>query len=153
MQITTGQKVFSMLASVLLSLNIPGRSSVEKISASRAGLAGARTSCIRPQPCPALTGIPKTLMLASWYGKKFQGRKTASGEQFDLKKLTAASRTLPFGSLVRLTAPTTGRSVVVRINDRGPWLKDRDFDLSEAAAMQLGIERQGIAAVEVTQFR
>jgi rare lipoprotein A len=87
-------------------------------------------------------------MVASWYGKKFQGRLTSSGEHFDLNKLTAASKTLPLGALVILTSPSTGRTVVVRINDRGPWLKGRDLDLSEAAAMKLGIHEQGVARLE-----
>jgi rare lipoprotein A (peptidoglycan hydrolase) len=95
----------------------------------------------------------KILFVASWYGKKFQGRLTSSGERFDLHKLTAAHKTLPLGSLVRLTAPSTGRSVVVRINDRGPWLKGRDFDLSEAAAKKLGIHEEGVAAVEMALFK
>jgi rare lipoprotein A len=92
-------------------------------------------------------------MIASWYGKKFQGRLTSSGERFDLNKLTAASRTLPLGSRIMLTAPSTGRSVVVKINDRGPWLKGRDLDLSEAAAQKLGIHEKGIAKVLVALLR
>ena len=89
-------------------------------------------------------------MTASWYGKKFQGRLTSSGEHFDLNKLTAASKTLPIGTLVILTSPGTGRSVVVRINDRGPWLKGRDLDISEAAAIKLGIHEQGVAVLDVS---
>jgi len=87
-------------------------------------------------------------MVASWYGMKFQGRLTSSGEHFDLKKLTAASKTLPLGTLVVLTSPSTGRTVVVRINDRGPWLKGRDLDVSEAAAIKLGIHERGVARLE-----
>jgi rare lipoprotein A len=92
-------------------------------------------------------------MVASWYGMKFEGRLTSSGERFDRTKLTAAHKTLPLGSLVRLTAPSTGRSVVVRINDRGPWLKGRDFDLSEAAARELGIHDKGVAKVEMALLK
>lgn len=92
----------------------------------------------------------KQHMIASWYGQKFQGRKTSSGEIFDLHKRTAAHKTLPLGSIVKLTVLSTGRSVVVRINDRGPWIKGRDFDLSEEAAMELGMHERGIAAVEAT---
>jgi rare lipoprotein A len=91
-----------------------------------------------------------TSMIASWYGEKFQGRTTASGELFDQSKLTAAHRSLPLGSLVKLTSKSTGKSVVVRINDRGPWIKGRDLDLSEAAALALGIQSFGIAVIEVT---
>jgi rare lipoprotein A len=89
-------------------------------------------------------------MIASWYGDKFQGKTTASGELFDQDKLTAAHRSLPMGSLVKLTSKSTGKSVVVRINDRGPWIKGRDLDLSEAAALALGIQSFGVAVLEVT---
>ena len=71
---------------------------------------------------------------------------------FDSNKLTAAHKTLPLGSLVKLTVISTGRSVIVRINDRGPWIKGRDLDLSEAAAMKLGIHENGVAALEVTRI-
>jgi rare lipoprotein A len=77
--------------------------------------------------------------IASFYGKKFHGRKTASGETYDMYKLTAAHRTLPFGTKVKVTNLLNGRSVVVRINDRGPFKKDRIIDLSFEAARRLGI--------------
>jgi rare lipoprotein A len=75
--------------------------------------------------------------MASWYGPKFKGRKTASGEIFDPTELTAAHRTLPFGTRVRVTRG--GKSVVVRINDRGPFVKNRVIDLSRAAAKKIGL--------------
>src|SRR5262249_35789036 len=71
---------------------------------------------------------------ASWYGRGFHGRKTANGERFDMHALTAAHRTLPLGSYVRVTNPSTNESVVVRINDRGPYARGRVIDLSYAAA-------------------
>ena len=76
---------------------------------------------------------------ASWYSDKFQGRLTASGERFDGGALTAAHRTLPLGSHVRVRSLATGKSVVVRINDRGPYVKHRIIDLSYAAAKSLGL--------------
>ncbi|SAL69604.1 RlpA-like lipoprotein [Caballeronia arvi] len=76
---------------------------------------------------------------ASWYGKKFQGRRTASGERFDMHALTAAHRTLPFGTYVRVSNGSKTRSVIVRINDRGPYIKGRVIDLSLAAARMLGL--------------
>ena len=85
---------------------------------------------------------------AAWYGARFQGRKTASGERFDKNKMTAAHRTLPFGTRVRVTHAKTGRSVVVRINDRGPFGR-AIIDLSEAAARKLGIIRAGVAPVTI----
>lgn len=80
---------------------------------------------------------------ASWYGAKFQGRRTASGEKFDVNELTAAHRTLPFGRKVLVKSLTSGRAVVVRINDRGPFHSDRVIDLSQAAATKLDIIRKG----------
>jgi rare lipoprotein A len=76
---------------------------------------------------------------ASWYGPGFQGRKTANGERFNTHDLTAAHKTLPFGTKVRVTNEQTGKSVVVRINDRGPYAHGRVIDLSKAAAEAVGI--------------
>ena len=87
--------------------------------------------------------------LASWYGGKFQGRLTANGEIFDTNELTAAHRTLPFGTLVRVTNPANGLSVVVRINDRGPFIEGRVIDLSRAAAEAIGISGAGVAEVDL----
>jgi rare lipoprotein A len=84
---------------------------------------------------------------ASWYGRDFQGRPTASGERFDRHKLTAAHKTLPLGSKVRVVHSGNGRSVVVRINDRGPYSRKRIIDLSEAAARRLRMIDQGVAPV------
>ncbi|WP_324827069.1 septal ring lytic transglycosylase RlpA family protein [Qipengyuania zhejiangensis] len=86
---------------------------------------------------------------ASFYGRKFNGRRTASGERFDMNQLTAAHRTLPFGSLVRVTNPSNGREVVVRINDRGPFHGNRVIDVSRAAATQLGLIQRGHGHVEL----
>ena len=87
--------------------------------------------------------------LASYYAAKFQGRRTASGEAFDNGALTAAHRSLPFGTMVRVTNVRTGESVIVRINDRGPFTKGRLIDLSRAAAEQIGIVRAGHGTVEL----
>ena len=87
---------------------------------------------------------------ASYYADRFHGRRTANGERYHVKKLTAAHRHLPFGTLVRVTVLKTGASVKVRINDRGPFVKGRIIDLSRVAAENLGILRAGVAKVEVT---
>jgi len=87
---------------------------------------------------------------ASWYGKAHHGESTASGERFDMHALTAAHRTLPFGTMVRVTDRKTGTSVNVRINDRGPSRPDRIIDLSYEAARKLGIVARGTAQVEIT---
>lgn len=87
--------------------------------------------------------------LASWYGPGFHGNLTASGERFNMNALTAAHRTLPFNSYVRVTDLATGRSVIVRINDRGPYEAHRIIDLSARAARELGITTDGTARVRV----
>lgn len=83
--------------------------------------------------------------LASWYGPDFHGRPTANGEIYDMFSLTAAHPTLPMGSLVRISNPATGQSLIVRINDRGPFIEGREIDLSYRAACLLGISEQGLA--------
>lgn len=84
---------------------------------------------------------------ASWYGPGFHGKRTASGERFNQNALTAAHRSLPFGTRVKVTNRTNGRSVIVRINDRGPFSGGRVIDLSRGAASRLGMVNQGVARV------
>jgi len=86
---------------------------------------------------------------ASYYAAKFHGRRTASGERFDMHAMTAAHRTLPFGSKVRVTNTANGKSVVVRINDRGPFTRGRTIDVSHAAAKQLGLIARGHGTVDL----
>ncbi|WP_299426491.1 septal ring lytic transglycosylase RlpA family protein [uncultured Meiothermus sp.] len=86
---------------------------------------------------------------ASWYGPRFHGRLTANGERFNKFHMTAAHRTLPFNTRVRVTNLQNGRSIVVRINDRGPFIRGRIIDLSFEAARQLGMHRQGVIQVKV----
>lgn len=85
--------------------------------------------------------------LASWYGLPFHGRRTASGERFDMNQLTAAHPWLPFGTRVLVRNPGNGRSVVVRINDRGPFKRGRIIDLSHAAARAIGLLSAGVQSV------
>ena len=87
--------------------------------------------------------------MASYYGNELAGNRTASGERFDPGQLTAAHRSLPFGSLVRVTNTSTGDSVVVRINDRGPFSRGRIIDVSTAAAREIGMHRSGTARVKL----
>ena len=88
--------------------------------------------------------------MASWYGGNFHGRKTANGETYNMNALTAAHKTLPFGTRVRVTNTRNGDSVEVRINDRGPFIAGRVIDLSRAAAGQIGLTNTGVAPVKVT---
>jgi rare lipoprotein A len=92
------------------------------------------------------------MVKASWYGPGFTGRRTSSGERFNPNLMTAASKTLPLGSVVRVTNPRNGHSVKVRINDCGPFVRGRSLDLSHRAAERLGIARAGVARVKVTRI-
>jgi rare lipoprotein A len=85
----------------------------------------------------------------SWYGEKFQGRKTASGEKYDMYASTGASPDLPFGSLIRVSNPKTHAAQLVRINDRGPFIDDRDLDVSYLVACRLGIQDQGVTRLRI----
>ena len=90
-----------------------------------------------------LTSFDNNIAKASYYGKKHHGRKTASGEIFDMNKLTAAHKKLKFGTLVKVTSIVTNKSVIVRINDRGPFIKGRDIDLSKSAFFKIAPKRYG----------
>lgn len=94
-------------------------------------------------PYQAQTGV------ASWYGKECEGKYTASGEPFDMYGLTCASRTLPIGTKVRLTNLANSRSIVLRVNDRGPGVRGRMVDVSEGAARRLGFVGEGLTAVRL----
>ena len=85
----------------------------------------------------------------SWYGRKFQGHKTASGEKYDMYAATGASTDLPFGSLVRISNPKTHVAQLVRINDRGPFIDDRELDVSYLVACRLGIIEHGVSSLRV----
>ncbi len=91
--------------------------------------------------------------VASWYGKGFQGKKTASGEVFDMHKLTAAHPSLPFGTILRVKSLSTGKHVEVRVNDRGPYAGGRIIDLSYSAAEKLGFLSKGEDRVEISVMR
>lgn len=90
-------------------------------------------------------------MKASWYGPGLTGQKTSSGEVYNPRALTAASKTLPIGSVVKVTNPENGKSVNVRINDRGPFVPGRSLDLSQRAAEKIGVIRKGVARVKVSR--
>jgi len=91
--------------------------------------------------------------IASWYGEGYHGKPTANGEIYDMYSMTAAHRTLPFGTIVNVTDLDSGKEVVVRINNRGPFIRGRIIDLSYAAAKKLGILDKGITPCEVTVLK
>jgi rare lipoprotein A len=102
-----------------------------------------------PIPSPPTTLGWEESGEASWYGRAHQGRPTASGEPYDMRALTAAHRTLPLGTRILVTHVASGRTVEVRINDRGPHARERLIDVSEAAARELGMLDRGLARVSV----
>jgi rare lipoprotein A len=117
-------------------------------------------------PAPADTALPAAAAASTaggavesgklaWYGRKFEGRRTASGQRYDADAMTMAHRTLPFGTMVKVTNPANGKSVVLRVNDRGPTQGDRVGDVSLAAARKLGMTRAGVidAQLEVVDAR
>lgn len=123
------------------------------IGALLAALAG----CAAPPPPPPARPAPEQPIfsevgLASWYGPDHQGKRTASGERFDTHKMTAAHRSLAFGTIARVTNLDTGQMAKVRINDRGPYVKDRILDLSSAAARLLDGHEDGVIHVRIEVF-
>jgi rare lipoprotein A len=106
-----------------------------------------------PSQSPANGSGYKASGKASYYADKFQGRKTASGERYDHNARTAAHRTLPFGTKVKVTNVKNGKSVVVRVNDRGPFVKGRIIDLSRSAFERIGDLRAGVISVRVEVVR
>jgi rare lipoprotein A len=114
----------------------------------------ALAACAGPQPAarPGPAGaVARDVQvgIASWYGPGFHGRQTASGQRYDMYAMTAAHRSLPFGTRVQVTNLENMRSVVLTINDRGPFIDGRIVDVSKRAAQQLGFERQGKARVSL----
>lgn len=97
--------------------------------------------------------VDKGTMKASWYGPGFHGQKTANGEVYDQMSFTAAHKSLKFGTLLKITNPKNNRFVVVRINDRGPYVQGRDLDLSKAAALELGFVRNGVTKIQVEEIK
>lgn len=124
------------------------------------GVAATLAACATPPP-PQPPSAPARVAeqpfyyqegVASWYGSYHQGHATANGETFDMEAMTAAHRTLPFGVVVRVTNLSNGRTIKVRINDRGPYVGARVIDLSAQAARNLGMQRQGIARVRIEEY-
>jgi rare lipoprotein A len=117
----------------------------------------ALAGCVTPPPPPAPGQAAEQptftqVGVASWYGATHQGLQTANGEKFDMKGMTAAHRKLPFDTVVRVTNLATGKTVKVRINDRGPYGPGRIIDLSARAAKQLDIGEDGTAKVRIEAF-
>lgn len=127
----------------------PAAPAAQHAAAAPAAKKAARQSAAKKADKTEKTAKFSQTGKASWYGPGFHGKKTANGERFDMNTLTAAHRTLPISSRVRVTNLANGKSVVVRINDRGPYHGNRVMDLSKAAAQELGFIRTGTAQVKI----
>ena len=138
-------KTTPLLARAILLLSLTGLAQAQPASAPA------------PSPAPAAAAAPAAAPAAdasegklAWYGRKFAGRKTASGQRFNPEAMTMAHKTLPFGTQVRVTNLKNQRSVVLRVNDRGPTQADRIGDVSQAAAQRLGMVRKGVIEAELS---
>ncbi len=125
----------------------PGAALLPVANLLAVGYGEARLAAPRGPALGLESGVEVGRGEASWYGPGFHGRLTANGERFNQEAMTAAHKTLPFGTRVRVRVPRTGREVVVRINDRGPYVKGRIIDLSSAAATAIGLKARGHEAV------
>ncbi len=129
--------------------------SVSMLALSATSVVAQGNSGAAPASAPAAAAAPAVAAAdesgkLAWYGKKFAGRKTASGERFDPEAMTMAHKTLPFGTRVKVTNPASKKSVTLRVNDRGPTQADRVGDVSLAAARQLGMIKAGVIDAELT---
>lgn len=146
-------KIVSFCASLLIAGDLlawgTARLFHERVTLPDAACAlPAETSpAVAQRPTLASTTPGATAGVASWYGQHWQGRETASGTRFDMRKLTAAHRSLPLNTHARVTNMENGRSVIVLVNDRGPYVDGRVIDLSRAAARHIGMVKQGLAPV------
>jgi rare lipoprotein A len=141
--------LIALSASVLLSIGCTKKRSVAiPASAPRPSTAGTRSNTPRTT-APSTLPLTAELGIASWYGYPFHGRQAANGEIYDMEKLTAAHRTLPFGTWVRVTNLTNNKTVDVRITDRGPFIAGRIIDLSHAAAQSIELIGPGVAQVRI----
>jgi rare lipoprotein A len=146
---------FAIGASVFLcALAIAGCGPKRRPSAPPPARPPAPAAPAKPQPRPALPPEPGTVLqgntgIASWYGHPYHGRHTSSGEVYNMHELTAAHRTLPFQTRVKVVNLENGREVIVRINDRGPFVEGRIIDLSFAAAQAIGMPSTALVRLEV----
>lgn len=136
--------------SILLAIAAIGPVQAERapMSPGVATLAAAVAAAAASQGCLGSAEF-REAGAASWYGKRFQGRPTASGTPFDMYAMTAAHRTLPLGSKIRVTNRSSGKAVLLTVNDRGPYIDGRVLDVSFAAARELGFVQKGLAKVRV----
>jgi len=134
------------LVAVSIGFNLSDTSAVE--------INGAAKITVSKDAEPSMTSVnfnDMGVMTASWYGPRFHGKLTANGEQYNQMALTAAHKSLPFGTVLQVTNLKNGKSVIVRINDRGPFIEGRDLDLSKGTALNLGMIDRGVIKVKVSE--
>jgi rare lipoprotein A len=152
--LTKGFLLFVMLLLVGFTiLNEQGKVNQTKSSNNQESTVvdDSRNETFSTEARPILQFHDRGKMIASWYGPKFHGRQTANGEIYNQLGFTAAHRDLKFGTLLKLTNLRNNKSVIVRINDRGPYIKGRELDLSKGAALALGLMRKGITNLKVEE--
>lgn len=145
-------KALTKILMVLAVLSLAGFTIVETEITSIESKNIEETIPVIPGNSSTVSFIDKGEMVASWYGPRFHGRLTANGEIFDQLAYTAAHKKLRFGTLLKLTNPVNNKTVIVRINDRGPYINGRELDLSKAAANALGMTNKGVAKLNVEQI-
>lgn len=139
----SGRRIAACVIVTLFAMGAPTTIAAPRLPTLPAAPAAAVPNSVQPVR-------PLKLVTASWYGPHHHGRRTASGETFDATAFTAAHRTLPFGTLLVVTNPENGKAVTVRVNDRGPYVKGRALDLSEAAALAIGMHAKGVGPVNLS---
>ena len=149
MKITKIFIVLALISVVGFTLD-SGEDNKSETAATKEEIASENDSEIKSS-IELLEYVDRGVMVASWYGPRFHGRKTANGEIFNQLAFTAAHKKFKFGTLLRLTNPNTEKSIIVRINDRGPFMRGRELDLSKAAATELGIVERGVAKLNIEQ--
>jgi hypothetical protein len=145
--------VFAIMAMFIAPILAQTVSDIGSDDIIKADMAEVIDSLHTQEPPPdSLLAPPAEIWVASYYGGYFHGRRTASGEVYNKHALTCAHKTLPFETLLKVTNPQSGKHVVVRVNDRGPFRRGRDIDLSYGAAKEIGMVRAGVIKVEVQQI-
>jgi rare lipoprotein A len=143
-------KIFIVLALVsLVGFTLNSGKDIESGSSKSSDETAISSDLETNSQIELLEYVDRGTMVASWYGPRFNGRKTANGEIFDQEAFTAAHKKLKFGTLLRITNPENEKSIIVRINDRGPYIKGRELDLSKGAAIELGMEEKGVTKLNI----
>ncbi|HNU54617.1 MAG TPA: septal ring lytic transglycosylase RlpA family protein [Candidatus Syntrophosphaera sp.] len=144
--------IWVMFIAPILAQTVVGQPSTEELTIPYEQVA-VIDSLQNQEPPSVEEAPPGETWVASYYGKRFHGRRTASGEVYNQNAMTCAHKTLPFQTLLKITNPKNGKNVIVRVTDRGPFKHGRDIDLSYGAAKEIGMLAAGVMKVEVVQLQ